>query len=839
MPRRVFRNANLAECPDKAATDALNVCIGDLHGNAMKLLYILVEEGFLTIPKAVYADLFAIYNQREVTLQSFGRFASHLETLVVDNTRSLVLIGDELADRGMNDWYTLQILNLLHVYEVDLTILLSNHGVEFLKQVESETFGFTAHLGLKEAHSLNQLSLVLDMDIMTEASLRHLIRTCYIPKLRAIHYTVSRDMRELDIMTHAPIGLETIEAIARGFSLRYEDRTVESLMKSIDRINTRIQERLHLGNLSLAMSHPAPLGKALGGHVLTCYPLYRLIWNRVLGPELRVQPSGSFKVHFVHGHIGQQESTHSTHLNTDCDFGKYHRGWIMLGRDYGVLNERAYIPARGDDLSSREICYHCIVVSTGLSPFRLERLGLHQEEIRLKYYLDIFLDKLPFLYTASMEEVSEDTWALFQTFLELDPSFERIELLPVWIVFQALIRMRTHEYILCKGPPPMLILSQLEQYFLRMLLRSPEPLKSGVSVLPPYESHETNPVFQAWRLYMKGFIHQRLGGEENLSIMFKQFQSAHEKGSVIASMELVLYYLSRADTDSEEGRSLFAQAADYVQQTWFRDPAPPVLNLWRYINSKNFGECKKLLQWRRDSEIVLILEGVLVQCPKENIALYMLGFIAEEQLDGGIEAIKTSLGFYNRIDWSTLPFAERGERYVALGERCQHMIEALPADPSPETLLLKEALCAQLMDCYETAGRGNHKKALWFLIACYQSDRYGARELGKAIVCCERMLAMEDNPSLLSGIEITMVALKATIVAQEALGVSEKEVRQLRLDKARVEAQNRVLYEQIGLMRRQDSLESKWGSFFTEKADDAASSVLAMGVVGYCMGSKS
>ncbi|MCX7117773.1 MAG: hypothetical protein NTW94_07755 [Legionellales bacterium] len=154
------------------------VTLGDLHGNAVKLLHFLMLHGVVIWKASVvdragayqsfvqiyeraaeilkfralmtqfvdpkqgisnpeeYARLKSLSAPKElmILLRQFNDLISQLAVQEVDT--HVRLLGDELADRGSNDYFTLRLLGLLYDAHVAVSILSSNHGVQFLKNYE-------------------------------------------------------------------------------------------------------------------------------------------------------------------------------------------------------------------------------------------------------------------------------------------------------------------------------------------------------------------------------------------------------------------------------------------------------------------------------------------------------------------------------------------------------------------------------------------------------------------------------------------------------------------------------------------------------------------------------
>ena len=114
------------------------ITLGDLHGNALKLLFILVSFSVVEISEDDYNQVVRIYFTQEdsLTEEYLQQFNAILAKLKV-NPASIRLIGDEFADRGSNDYITFKILEKLYSTGVSLEILISNHSIEFLQAYEN------------------------------------------------------------------------------------------------------------------------------------------------------------------------------------------------------------------------------------------------------------------------------------------------------------------------------------------------------------------------------------------------------------------------------------------------------------------------------------------------------------------------------------------------------------------------------------------------------------------------------------------------------------------------------------------------------------------------------
>ena len=110
--------------------------LGDAHGNTIKLIHFLIRDGVLQLWKGYqdYQDLLTIYNKdvEKLTKADLKNFNSIIKNATVSNLGMVRLLGDELVDRGQNDYFTLKVLEKLGKSGVKTEIQCSNHGFEFL-----------------------------------------------------------------------------------------------------------------------------------------------------------------------------------------------------------------------------------------------------------------------------------------------------------------------------------------------------------------------------------------------------------------------------------------------------------------------------------------------------------------------------------------------------------------------------------------------------------------------------------------------------------------------------------------------------------------------------------
>lgn len=297
--------------------------IGDLHGNVIKLLHLLFRYNIIQFntdvidPAAAYDEWVRMYEKNEalitvilangVTEQTKKELASHLNLFndylnnieVITTTLSLRFMGDETADRGANDYFTLRLLALLREKGVKLSILLSNHGHGFIKYYEAptpeEASFIDIHPGYK--NSLYGLMMLVDEGLIADEELIQLITGTYQPLLQLIDYSLTED--GIIIFTHAPVGFHIIQELAQYFGLVYDDSNKEKLASTIMQLNKKFKEIVINNQVD-------SLFKERNNDLLTQNPFIYLTWNRWSYEKdlanLRPDMVNHYHITYIHGH---------------------------------------------------------------------------------------------------------------------------------------------------------------------------------------------------------------------------------------------------------------------------------------------------------------------------------------------------------------------------------------------------------------------------------------------------------------------------------------------------------------------------------------------------------
>ncbi len=250
---------NLRRCPHAHGYHITHVVFGDLHANAVKLVYNLIRNGICApISDASYDELLAIYDYTPPLTKAYVHsfelwMRRHFK--VIDTTVMVHLIGDVLADRGRNDWFTLKILEALKHNGVCVRIVFSNHDCLFF-----DAMGLNGEIRKREApraleknrqgNSHLELMQAFEDGVFLADDIKALVLKAYLPSLLMMDYFVGNDKKMLTIVSHAPTDLTGIEQLANVFCVPYDGSIPNGLVRTINAMNSAFKavvqaERTH------------------------------------------------------------------------------------------------------------------------------------------------------------------------------------------------------------------------------------------------------------------------------------------------------------------------------------------------------------------------------------------------------------------------------------------------------------------------------------------------------------------------------------------------------------------------------------------------------------------
>lgn len=304
------------------------VTLGDLHGNAAKFLNLLVREGLIEITKKDYDELVEIYQQSDQAIYNFNSFKIILKNILIKKPcPKLRLIGDDLADRGKNDLLTLYIFKRLRELNINIEVIVSNHGVEFLKQ-----YGYgiaepiqILYQGTNQifGNSIYGLRKDIRNHVIKIEEVENLIQQYYLPNLKVLSYTIN-NTNQITIYSHAPITAIKIKLLTDIFNVKFLNATVNDLANTINLINNIFKKIIsNKVNLKIFLNETIRI-ESKNFHIFNDF-----INDRYEEIQIDHITKGeySYKVINVHGHVGEKEliltsSPQWSYINLDTNLGK-------------------------------------------------------------------------------------------------------------------------------------------------------------------------------------------------------------------------------------------------------------------------------------------------------------------------------------------------------------------------------------------------------------------------------------------------------------------------------------------------------------------------------------
>ncbi|WP_280524230.1 Dot/Icm T4SS effector Wip [Legionella quateirensis] len=319
-----INHVNLKKYPEHITVHepGVEVTIGDLHGNALKLLNFLIRNDVVKITKEDYNLFVSIYEKSpdDLTVKDLAYFQVLLNAAKINSQHKIRFLGDDLCDRGMNDYYTLQLYKKLDMAGVPFDVVLSNHGNFFLSAYErpEQSFSFNPYgEGENEStvQSMLHLGRIIDRGIIERQDVLDIIQNHYLKHLVFPGYTHNKQKNELTVYSHAPIDLGILAELAKDLKTPYNDSNLAELTKGFDSINHQIHQWIMSRTFTVHYNQLNEDHKKSN----TQSPIKQVLWNRdytILHRDH--EPTGKhFFVNYVHGHDSMPNV-----FNLDNLFGK-------------------------------------------------------------------------------------------------------------------------------------------------------------------------------------------------------------------------------------------------------------------------------------------------------------------------------------------------------------------------------------------------------------------------------------------------------------------------------------------------------------------------------------
>lgn len=290
-------------------------------------------------------------------LCQFNEFMGHLE---IANRDSLVrLIGDELADRGSCDYFTLCLLDFLRENQVKVITLVSNHSNEFITAYErlitEDNFSPLQHVNDYQKPSFLGLKHLIEQEISNE-EIKNLVNQSYKPTLKLIDYTLNQD--GIRLFTHAPIKFNFIKVLANNFEVVYKMDTKEELARTLDQINMKFQQIVDRNEVHQFFNtdiNSIEDIKNMTDEEIEKWPLIYLTWNRWSDAKDTLEDIpdrvNGYNVTYVHGHDDYQSKLFHV-INLDTYVGKEKR-------EKEAIRKQEALAAKPEDKVAKNFLNNC------------------------------------------------------------------------------------------------------------------------------------------------------------------------------------------------------------------------------------------------------------------------------------------------------------------------------------------------------------------------------------------------------------------------------------------------------------------------------------------------
>lgn len=244
---------------------------GDLHGNVLYAINMMVRAGLIQLEPAIYDRLQTIYfSEAPLSPEQTTEFCTlmHHHIVFEHTEKQIIFLGDVFADRGRSDWLMLQLFCIMHEHNNHPILHFSNHDYAFLdyifkdeitsqlEEVASAKDRFIPKgdypgkryqlLREFQSRSLYELIEMIESDEhpdVTFKTCKDLAIKYVIPSLQLISATVNDDTQTININTHAPVAAETVYAATVQYGLPYEIDTVSAYARTILSINNAWKDR--------------------------------------------------------------------------------------------------------------------------------------------------------------------------------------------------------------------------------------------------------------------------------------------------------------------------------------------------------------------------------------------------------------------------------------------------------------------------------------------------------------------------------------------------------------------------------------------------------------------
>lgn len=369
------------------------LAIGDMHGNFMKLICSLQTVGVIDLSKKEYEGLASLEEEhcklmdtydtkgiiektslwhtsdksnysdfRQALLKNHQNILNNIDKIKVtaDNKKTLIrLIGDVLADRGANDYYTLYLIDHLAKQGLTFKISLSNHDNFYFTE---DTAGCETNKQGRSYLHMQALDKAKIIDSSTGLGKVDVLEKQYRSLVEPISYSIQTNpdgtIAQLNIFNHAIAGPACLQALIKKYGqlggflagIEYKAGTIQELCQTIDSINERFK-KLTTGDLKAyqkiinAEKKLWEIKGTLDDETSTNpdvekSPLLYLFWNRTVNTGDKWGVIDSIPVQSIHGHNGEGGATNGKNL--DGNAGKRESNVLVLVGKNPLHTAQAY-----------------------------------------------------------------------------------------------------------------------------------------------------------------------------------------------------------------------------------------------------------------------------------------------------------------------------------------------------------------------------------------------------------------------------------------------------------------------------------------------------------------
>lgn len=409
--------AELLKCPQAVIAHGsnLSLTIGDLHGNSLLLLYALIFHGIVKIQTTQYERFSKLYYLQGKFLsqgQTPDRFLKDIKEMrrilsemqwSSKHFKHVRLIGDEFSDRGQNDYFTFLLLELILTKQIQLSILVSNHGIEFLSHFANEQgvlfdciipseqtcswFHFKALQDFLQLHE--QTDLLINLTAW--------VKNIYLPALKLMDYELLSPQWCLMLYSHAPNGIDKFLKLFKAFSISSEFNNSFEMASAIEQLNIQFQKLFIKSFINF-------LGLFKNSESI----FYQWIWQRGYENQNFKHPSIQESILMIHGHDNPKKQMKQL-ICLDSQWGKSQnilehqvrifavsRGHSLIMAHYQLLQAKA-LELKDAKTPKYEILIQILPLISQLEPMLAQKKPWDQVCIYLDKLLTIIIQSLPVL----------------------------------------------------------------------------------------------------------------------------------------------------------------------------------------------------------------------------------------------------------------------------------------------------------------------------------------------------------------------------------------------------------------------------------------------------------